>query len=52
MKTNTFVFSEQAASHGNVITIRRVNGQHTYHSRWAALFAKLAGNRNHYFLFG
>ena len=52
MITNKFLFSEQSGSHANVISIMRANGGHTYKSRWANVFAKLAGSKNHYFRLG
>ena len=53
MNTNKFLFSEQAGSGGvRVISIMRTNGGRTHVSRWAALFARLAGSRNHYFRMG
>lgn len=58
MSTNKFLFSEQAASHINVISImRRVgvhNIGHTYTARslWRNRFIALAGNRHHFLRMG
>jgi hypothetical protein len=54
MKTNLFLFSEQAASNTGVISIMRTNGGTTYYSSyfWRRRFMLLAGRRHHFISMG
>jgi len=51
---NTFLFAETPASHSRIISIMRSSGGHTYHARqlWINAFAKPAGSKYHFLLFG